>query len=232
MADPNDTGSVTDSGISAQWVDLPNAPLPLTPGADTTVSPSVPESMALATGGALDLAQHAPQVAQTDALSSYRIGQLAGLSDPSPAPVASPDQPVPDVPPATVPSAMRYDYADQLQSGQTSGSQDYAEKKAADSYQNATWTQPANWNDHAAQITNAAKGLSASLPDHDELDTYSTYLAQQHLGSAPPEAVPRASRTICWTHGPRREQRPSSSYRAPRRTLTWPSSSRRPRPPP
>lgn len=161
-----------------------------TPGVAADTAPTPADNFNLSIGGALDLKAMPSQIAPLDQVSTQRIASHAGLGDVGTPPLSPVDKSVPDVPPAQPTVNQRYDYAEQLQNGDTTGPQHFAEKTVAGAWNDATWTDPnASWSDHAAQVTNAAKSLSTALPEPTDLDTYAAYLSQQNLGHTDPTAV-------------------------------------------
>jgi hypothetical protein len=154
--------------------DIPQITLP-----DVNVTPDNPppqydlaEQVGLVTGGALDLKSMADQVAPLDQISAGRIAQHANADSSVVPPLAPLDQPMPGVPATNLPQQQREQYADDLMGGQTDGSQDWAERLLGRAAMPATDTE-----ENLAQLTNGARSVAAGLPDHDELDAYSGYLA-------------------------------------------------------
>ena len=186
---PDYTGAGGVPGYTLAPVDVgtPALPEPVSSGSQT---PGFADAITYATGGALDLTQHAAEIAPLDQLSAQRIARYAGLPPPN-APMADLSGSMPDVLPlGTVPPDVRYHYGEALKNGVTTDPQDFAEQLAGAAWATATdGVADANHDSNAAQITNGAKALAAALPPQDDLDAYAGYIAHKVYATTDPTIV-------------------------------------------
>jgi hypothetical protein len=182
---------VVDSGVSV-------------PVVDSGIQNPIHDEVANASGLALDTASAAPTIAPLDLHSSLRIAQHAGFIGtdgdtgrpignsgwPQP-PIADVNGPMPATPVASVvPPDVRYDYGEALKNGDVNGPQDFAERLAGRSWQQATGGVPSQTHDtDAAQLTNAAKSLAGGLPDPNDTVAYASYIANKTYGTTDPTIV-------------------------------------------